>query len=55
MLIKLIKKAQIEGVKCKSGSVIDVRDAIGQKLVDRGYAKLHDPAIKEDEDGAANS
>ena len=55
MLIKLTKKAQIEGIKCKSGTIHDLSNVIGQKLIDRGYAKLQDPAVKEDEDGSADS
>lgn len=55
MIIKLTKRARIEGVLEKSGTIHEVTPRIGGKLVDRGYAKPHDVAKEVIDDGASDS
>lgn len=55
MKIKLTKSASWDGEKYRSGTVHDLDDKIANKLIGRGYAKLHskDDPVEVEEDGLA--
>ena len=55
MQIKLLTKAQWEGKTHKAGSIHDVDDLIGQKLLDRGLADIYEPEEVEAQDAPAPS
>ena len=48
MQIKLLAKAQWGGKSYKAGSIHDVDALIGQKLLDRGLADLHEEVEAQD-------
>jgi hypothetical protein len=48
MKIRLLAKAQWDGKMHKAGSAHDVDDLIGQKLLDRGLADLHEEVEAQD-------
>ena len=52
MKIKLTKAASWNGEKYRSGTVHDVDDKIANKLIDRGYAKVHgqDDVVEVEQD-----
>jgi len=59
MIIKLAKAATIQGVKARANTIHDVVDRVAQKLIDRGYAALHEGKVTKEqeveEDGATPS
>lgn len=55
MQIKLLAKAQWGGKSHKAGSIHDVDDLIGQKLLDRGLADIYEPEEVEAQDAPAPS
>lgn len=42
MLVKLLKKAEWNGESHRSGTIHEVSDELGNKLISREYAKLHE-------------
>lgn len=48
MKIKLVEPATWAGYAHRKGSVHEVNDKIGQKLIDRGYAELHKSEVVEE-------
>lgn len=48
MQIKLLAKAQWGGKSHRAGTIHDVDDLIGQKLLDRGLADLHEEVEAQD-------
>lgn len=54
MKIKLVEPAAWAGHKHRKGSVHEVDDKIGQKLIERGYANLHDGEKVEQEDAPSS-
>jgi hypothetical protein len=56
MLIEFTRKAQADGQQYKKGDVADIISRIAEKMVARGYAKLHVPseAVAEADDGPAD-
>ena len=48
MQIKLLKKAQWNGQTRRVGSIHEVDDATGSKLLERGLAEVYDPSDAND-------
>lgn len=48
MQIKLLKKAQWDGVTRRAGTVHEVDAVIASKLLERGLAEVYDPSEVED-------
>ena len=42
MLVKLLKKAEWNGQSHRSGTIHEVSNQVGNKLISREYAKLHE-------------
>ena len=42
MLVKLLKKAEWNGGSHRSGTIHEVSNQVGNKLISREYAKLHE-------------